>query len=127
MFLTAIQDDPMAILTAAQEAAKGGHWSIFVSLVIMGLVYVVTKVPFIDSKLKGGRKIWVAAVAGVLLAVATTAFTTGDWVRAIFDGLSAGLGATGLFELVRRSAAKQPIDANNDGVLDSLPPAAPKQ
>lgn len=115
-------DNPVALFNALLEAFKGGHWSIFASVLIMGIVYAVEKVPFVSGMLKGRRKVWVAAIAGVLMAVATTAFTTGDWVRAAFDGLAAGLTATGLFELVRRKASGEPIDANNDGVLDTLPP-----
>jgi hypothetical protein len=100
------------------DAAKGGHWSIFASALVMLLVFLVEKMPFVSDKIKGEKKVWVAACCGVLMAVATTAFTTGDWVKAVFDGLSIGLSATGLFELVKRKINKKPIDANNDGVLD---------
>lgn len=121
MFLLA--EAPGTFVSAAQaaiEAAKGGHWSLFASAIIMALVLAVSQIPVIDNALKGKKKVWFSAVAGLLLAVATTAFTTGNWAQAAFDGLQVGLGATGIFELVRRKIAKQPIDADNNGVLDTL-------
>ena len=104
------------------ESIQGGHWSIFASVFIMLLVTTVTKIPVISKMIKGKAKVWIAAISGMLMATAMTAFSTeGDWVRAIVDGLSVGLGATGFFELVRRKVTHEPIDEDNDGVLDELP------
>lgn len=99
-------------------AFKGGEWSIFASLIIMALVWGVTKAPVLSDKIKGKAKIWVAAVAGMLAAVAAVVIQGGEWGAAIMHGVTVGLGATGLFELIRRKVSKEPIDADGDGVLD---------
>lgn len=112
----------MELVTVIISAFKNGHWHIFVSCVIMALVWLATKAPVLSDLIKGKAKVWVAAIAGVLSSIAVTAFTSdGDWLAAIGNGLSAGLGATGLFELIRRKIANQPIDEDGDGALDPLP------
>lgn len=118
--VTAAPSTFIAAAQAAIDAAKGKHWGIFASALIMTFVLAVSQVPAIDNMLKGKKKVWFAACTGVLLAVGTTAFTTGNWVQAVFNGLQVGLGATGIAELIRRKIEKLPIDANNDGVLDPL-------
>lgn len=105
------------------EAAQGGKWSLFVSLLIMVLVWAATKAPFIKDFIKGEAKIWTAAVAGLLGAFATALFVDAqdgsvDWLKVSLEGLSVGLAAGGLWSLIGRKIAKKPIDANNDGVLD---------
>jgi len=105
------------------DAAKGGKWSIFASLLIMLLVWGATKTPLLSRWIKGPAKIWTAAVAGILAAFAGTVFTGAsaghvDWLAAAVNGLSVGLAAGGLWSLVGRVIAKKPIDANGDGVLD---------
>lgn len=107
------------------EAAQGGKWSLFASLLIMLLVWLSTKAPFIKDWIKGEAKIWTAAVAGMLAAFATSVYVghvegTVDWVAAILQGLSVGLAAGGLWSLVGRKLMGKPIDADGDGVLDSL-------
>lgn len=99
------------------DAFKGGQWSIFASFCVMMLVFLVTKSP-LAAAIKGKHKVWIAAVAGMLMSVAMTVATTGNWANALMQGLNVGLGATGLFELLRRTIAKEAIDANNDGELD---------
>lgn len=88
-------------------AAKGGEWSIFVAALIMVLVFLATKIKFIDNLLPAAAKPWVAAVAGVLAAVATTVITTGDWLKALLSGLVTGTAATGLWELVGKRLLKK--------------------
>ena len=114
----AAPDGIQGIVAALVEAFKGGEWSIFASLIIMALVWGVTKAPFLSDKIKGRAKVWVAAVAGMVSAVAVTVIAGGDWGAAIVQGLTVGLGATGLFELIRRKVSKEDIDADGDGVLD---------
>ena len=112
-------DDVTGIVKTLVEAFKGGNWHIFASVVIMAVVWLATKAPGLSGLIKGKAKVWVAAVAGILSAVAVTAFTTGgDWMTAIGNGLAVGLGATGLFELVRRQVSGEAIDADGDGELD---------
>ena len=120
-FAQAVPEDPSDLATAIAAAYKTGNWHLFVSAIIMALVYVVTKVPLIAEKITGKAKVWLVAITGVLSSVAVTAFTTnGDWGQAVLSGLTVGLGATGLFELLRRTISKEEIvDANNDGVLDA--------
>lgn len=106
------------------EAAQGGKWSLFVSLLIMVLVWAATKAPFIKDWIKGEAKIWTAAVAGVLAAFATSLFVDAadgsvDWLKVTLEGLSVGLAAGGLWSLIGRKIAGKPIDADGDGVLDS--------
>ena len=107
------------------EAAQGGEWSLFVSLLIMVLVWAATKAPFLKDILKGRAKIWTAAIAGMLGAFATSVFvghTEGavDWVAAIVQGLSMGLAAGGLWSLIGRKISGKPIDKDGDGKLDDL-------
>ena len=56
-------------------------------------------------------KPWVAAVAGVLAAIATTVITTGDWLSAVLNGLVTGAAATGLWELIGKRFLKKKEDA----------------
>lgn len=113
--------DATGIVALLRESFTGGNWHIFASACIMALVWLVTKAPVLSGLIKGKAKVWVAAIAGMLSAVAVTAFTTrGDWVLAIGNGFAVGLTATGLFELINRTVSKKPIDDDNDGVLDSL-------
>lgn len=99
---------------------RGGNWSIFASAIVLLLVWLATKAPGLSTLIKGKGKVITAAVAGVLMAVATTLISGGDWISAIGSGLSVGLGATGLFEIVKRRIANQPIDQDGNGELDPL-------
>lgn len=119
--VTAAPTEPAGMVSALIEAFKGGNWSVFASVIVLIVVWALTKAPGLSGLIKGKAKVWVAAVCGMLAAVAATLITTGDWMAAVGNGLSIGLGATGLFELIKRKAAKQPIeDKNNDGVVDPL-------
>lgn len=113
------------LFPALVEAAQGGKWSIFVSLILMALVWLATKAPILSDLIKGEAKVWVAAVAGILGGIGATALTTGDWVGAVLGGLSVGLSATGLYELVKRAIKGQAIDKDGDGVLDDLSAGEP--
>ena len=88
------------MISALIAAAQGGQWSIFASLIIMVLVFLATRIKFISDLIPKVARPWVAAIAGVLAAVAATAFTTGDWLQAILGGLVTGAAASGLWELV---------------------------
>lgn len=111
----------LELLPTLISAFKDGQWSIFASAIIMVLVWGVTKAPGLSDLIKGRAKVWVAAVSGMLTATAMTILTDeGDWFVAIGNGFSVGLGATGLFELIRRKINKLPIDADGDGELDEL-------
>lgn len=118
----------LELLGPLVEAAQGGKWSLFVSLLIMILVWLATKAPLIRDWIKGEAKIWTAAVAGILGAFATSLFAESvgddgvDWLKVIMEGLSVGLAAGGLWSLVGRKLAGQPVDADGDGKLDPLPP-----
>ena len=108
------------------DAAQGGKWSLFVSLLIMMLVWAATKAPGVRDWIKGEAKIWTAAVAGMLGAFATSIYVghvggTVNWIAAILEGLSVGLAAGGLWSLLGRKIAGKPIDEDGDGELDPLP------
>jgi hypothetical protein len=103
MFLLLLQIDPNSLgdlVPALVEAVKGGNWSLVVSVALMLVVFALTKIPFVRDWLPKAAKPWVVAISGVVLAVATTAATTGDWWAAAFNGLVMGTAATGLWELV---------------------------
>lgn len=93
-------DQGLSLVPAIVDAARGGNWSIFASLLIMVLVWLVTKAPMLSDLIKDDAKAWVAAVAGVLTAVAAEAFTSGNWGMAILHGITTGAGAVGFWELV---------------------------
>ncbi len=116
--VAAVPPEGFDLIKPMMEAASGGHWSVFASLVIMALVFLATKVPLLQDFIKGEAKIWVSVSAGVLSAVAMEAFTSGDWVRAILSGAATGFAAGGLADLISRRAAGKPLDADGDGKLD---------
>lgn len=121
--VTAVPPEGFDLIPAMISAAQGGDWGIFVALLIMALVWLVTKVPFIADLIQGEAKVWVSAVSGTLLAVGVAIFTSNpgsvvEWLSTIFSGLMVGLAATGLWELFKRLIKKEPIDANGDGKLD---------
>lgn len=99
------------LISAMVAAAQGGQWSIFAALVIMILVYLATKIKFIDDLLPKAAKPWVAAIAGVLAAVGATAYATGDWLSAILGGLVTGAAASGLWELIGKQFLKKDAPA----------------
>lgn len=88
-------------------AAQGGQWSVFVALLIMVLVFLATKIEFIDNLIPNNAKPWVATVAGVLAAIASAAFTSGNWLQAILGGLVTGAAASGLWELIGKKVFKK--------------------
>jgi uncharacterized membrane protein len=92
--------DVSAFVEMMITAAKGGEWSLFVAALIMVLVFLATKVKFIDNLLPAAAKPWVAAVAGMLTAVATTVITTGNWLTAALAGFTTGAAAAGLWSLI---------------------------
>jgi len=92
-------------------AAKGGEWSLFVAALIMVLVFLLTKVKFIDNLLPSASKPWIAAVAGILAAVATTVITTGNWLTAVLAGFTTGAAASGLWELIGKRILKKKTPA----------------
>jgi len=99
-------------------AAKGGEWSLFVAALIMVLVFLATKIKFIDNLLPASAKPWVAAVAGVLGAVATVAMTTGDWLQAVLSGLVTGAAASGLWELIGKRILKKDAPAEEPATTE---------
>lgn len=107
LFLQALGDNPLELVPAIIEAAKGGQWSLFASMLIMLLVFLMTKVEFIAKALPDAAKPWVAAAAGVLAAVGATAATTGNWGQAIMSGLVTGAAASGLWELVGKKLLRK--------------------
>ena len=118
-------DDGLDLITALISAAQGGQWSLFASVLIMLLVWLATRAPYLRDLIKGEAKIWVAAAAGMLAAIAASAIVhKGDWLKAILAGLSVGLAAGGLWSIVGRKILGQAIDADGDGVLDELAPEA---
>ena len=122
--VAAVPPEGFDLITAMIEAAKGGQWSLFVSLLLMALVWLVTKAPVVSDFIKGEAKVWTSAIAGTVLAVGMAVFTSTpdtvmEWLSAIFSGLAVGLAATGLWELVKRVIEKKPIDADGDGKLDA--------
>jgi uncharacterized membrane protein len=100
------------------SAAKGGEWSLFVAALIMVLVFLATKIKFIDNLLPAAAKPWVAAVAGVLGAVATVAMTTGDWLQAVLSGLVTGAAASGLWELIGKRILKKDAPAEEPATTE---------
>jgi hypothetical protein len=103
-------DDLGGMVSLIVDAAKGGQWGVFASLAIMILVFLATKVPFVQDWLPSAARPWVAAGAGVLGAVAATVLTTGDWVQAILSGFLTGAAASGLWSLVGRHVLKTPAE-----------------
>ena len=106
------------LLNVLIEAGKGGEWSIFVAALIMVLVFLATKIKFIDNLLPAKAKPWVAAVAGVLGAVATVAMTTGDWLQAVLSGLVTGAAASGLWELIGKRILKKDAPAEEPATTE---------
>lgn len=93
-------DDLGALVDGLVEAVKGSEWSVVVSLALMIAIFLLTKVPVVRDWLPAKARPWVAAIAGVVLAVVTTALTTGDWLTAALNGLTTGAAASGLWSLI---------------------------
>lgn len=109
------------IFSKLMEAFNGGDWALFASLCVVAVVWLLTheKSP-LTAAIKGPARVWVAAVCGVVGAIAVAVSMGTPWPAAIMNGLAVGTSATGVFELIKRTVAKKPIDADKDGKLDEL-------
>lgn len=88
------------LVPALVAAVQGGQWSLVVSLALMVLVFLATKIPFIKEWLPRAALPWVSAVSAVVMSVAVTAMTSGDWLAAVLNGLVTGAAASGFWSLV---------------------------
>lgn len=103
----AIPTDLGEMIKVLAEAAKGGKWSIVVSVGIMLLVFLATKIKFIGDLLPSSWKPWIAVSAGVLSSIAATGFATGNWITAVLNGLVTGAAASGFWDLVGKKLLKK--------------------
>jgi len=89
------------------EAAKNGWWGIFAGILIMLLVFILDKL--VGLKKRVGKKAvpWVAAVFGIVAAIGVALTTGVHWGQAILQGLTAGISAVGLWELIFQHIEKK--------------------
>jgi hypothetical protein len=80
------------------EAAKGGNWGLALAGILMLLVWVLRK--FVVKTLSPAAMPWVAAIAGVVGAVAANVQAGESWGTAVMSGLMTGAAASGLYSLV---------------------------
>lgn len=88
------------LLPALVAAAQGGQWNLVIALALMVVVALATKVKFVAAWIPPKAKPWVAAVAGVLGAVATVVVGGGTWGAAVMSGLVTGAAASGFWSLI---------------------------
>lgn len=86
------------------EAAKNGWWGLFAGLLIMLLIFIADKLIGIKEKIGEAAVPWVAAVLGILGAIGAQLTTGVHWGLAILQGVTAGVSAVGLWEMVFKQA-----------------------
>ena len=99
------------------EAAKDGYWGILAGFLVMLLLFILDK--FVGIKKRVGAKAlpWVAAVLGIVSAMAVELTTGVQWGQALLHGFTAGATAVGLWELIFKHALKKKAE-------EASPPSA---
>lgn len=89
------------------EAAKGGHWSLFVGMLLTLLVWLLDK--FIGIRNKVGPKAmpWVAVGLGIMGTVGIGLTSGLGIAEVLVQGFITGSSAVGLWELVFKHALKK--------------------
>jgi hypothetical protein len=82
------------------EAARNGNWVFFVGLLIMLLIFVLDKLVNLKKHIPAKAVPWVAAALGIVGSMATQLTTGIPWGQALLQGLTAGITAVGLWELI---------------------------
>lgn len=110
------------LIAALAKAVDDGEWGVLAAVLMLLVVWLATKMPGLKDVFKGPVRLWVSAVSVVLASVATSYLVTDSWLTALVSGVT--VGAAGLLgTLVGRAIKGDPIDADKDGKLDSLPPS----
>ena len=91
-------EEVVALGKLVMEAAKGGNWGLALAGILMLLVWVLRK--FVIKTLSPAAMPWVAAIAGVVGAVAANVQAGESWSTAVMSGLMTGAAASGLYSLV---------------------------
>tara|TARA_Y100000310_G_scaffold345479_2_gene465471 strand:- start:3894 stop:4400 length:507 start_codon:yes stop_codon:yes gene_type:complete len=107
-----VPDAPETVEDAAESldflvsAAKGGHWSLFLGVLLTLLVWFLTK--FVKLKERVGSKAlpWVAASLGIVATVGISLSSGLPLVEGLVQGLMTGATSVGLWELVFKHALK---------------------
>ena len=93
-----IGEDVGGFIDEIVNAFNAKDWGIFAGLIIMALVWILKK--FVWKKLPVAALPWVAAGAGIAVAVATGLASGLTWWKAILNGLTVGAAASGLWSLL---------------------------
>lgn len=122
LFSQVTEDSGLEELVAAlAKAISEGEWGVLAAVIMLLLVWLATKMPGLKDVFKGPVRLWVTAVSTVLAAAATSFLVTSNWLTAIVSAVTVAAGGL-LGTLIVRSIKGEPIDADGDGKLDSLPP-----
>lgn len=82
------------------DAAKNGWWGIFSGFLIMLLLFVADKLVGVKERVGKETLPWLAAALGIAAAIAAQLTTGVHWGQALLQGLTSGLSAVGLWEMV---------------------------
>ncbi len=108
-----VPDAPKTVEDAAESvsflvaAAKGGHWSLFLGVLLTLLVWVLDK--FVKLKDRVGSKAlpWVAAGLGILATMGISLSSGLSLGEGLIQGFMTGATSVGLWELVFKHALKK--------------------
>lgn len=100
-------EDASESISFLVSAAKGGHWSLFLGVLLTLLVWVLIK--FVKLKERVGSKAipWVAAGLGITASVGLSLSSGLPLVEGLVQGFMAGATSVGLWELVFKHALKK--------------------
>lgn len=89
------------------EAAKGGHWSLFVGILLTLLVWLLDKFIGIRNRVGSKAMPWVAVGLGIMGTVGVGLTSGLGIAEVLVQGFITGSSAVGLWELVFQHALKK--------------------
>lgn len=108
-----IPEDPEEVILLVKEiieAAKSGHWSVLVGLVLTLLVWILRKFNVISFVPKKAIP-WITAALGIVGYIGVSLSTGMAVEDAIMHGFLTGVSAVGLWELIGKHLLKKPKKA----------------
>lgn len=106
-------EEPETIIDAIKDvgalvkAARNGNWIFFTGLLIMLLIFVLNKFVKLKERLPANAVPWVSAALGIVGSIAIQLTTGIPWGQALLQGLTAGVAAVGLWEMLFKHFLKK--------------------
>jgi hypothetical protein len=89
------------------DAAKNGNWVLFSGLLILLLIFVLDKLVNLKERIPAKAVPWVAAGLGILSSIGVQLTAPIPWGQAVLQGLTSGIVAVGLWELIFQHVLKK--------------------